>query len=86
MSAVGGAAGGRVGGFMFFTRFRPFGVDSQKKIFTEIFYFWNLENFRNVWRHHGSYTVVKISIEKKIVSFFFRFNFFFQMKIFTTSF
>ena len=28
-SAVGDGGGGRVGGFMFFTRFRPFGVDLQ---------------------------------------------------------
>ena len=32
-SAVVGGGGGRVGGFMFFTRFRPFGVDLQKKNF-----------------------------------------------------
>ena len=41
-SAVG--AGGRVGGFVFFTRFRPFGVDWQKKIFTEKF---DYRNFRD---------------------------------------
>ena len=31
-SAVVSGGGGRVGGFVFFTRFRPFGVDLQKKI------------------------------------------------------
>ena len=33
-SAVGG--GGRVGGFVFFTRFRPFGVDLQKNFSLKI--------------------------------------------------
>ena len=31
-SVVGG--GGRIGGFMFFTRFRPFGVDLQRNFFS----------------------------------------------------
>ena len=31
----GGVGGGQVGGFMFYMRFRPFGVDLQKKMFTE---------------------------------------------------
>ena len=38
-SAVVG--GGRVGGFVFFTRFRPFGVDLQIFFFTENFDFRN---------------------------------------------
>ena len=32
-SAVGDGGGGRVGGFVFFTRFRPFGVDLQNFFF-----------------------------------------------------
>ena len=63
-SAVGDGGGGRVGGFVFFTRFRPFGVDLQKKNFTENFDFRNLEKFRDVWRHHGN-PKVKIFSEKK---------------------
>ena len=36
-SADGGGGGGQVGGFVFFTHFRPFGVDLQIFLFTEIF-------------------------------------------------
>ena len=47
-SAAGDGGGGRVGGFVFFTRFRPFGVDLQNFFFTENFDFRNLEKFRDV--------------------------------------
>ena len=40
-SAVGDGGGGRVGGFVFFTRFRPFGVDLQIFFFTENFAYRN---------------------------------------------
>ena len=66
-SAVGDGGGARVGGFVFFTRFRPFGVDWQKKIFHWKFCLPELPWWRHISRNFSKFRKSKFSVKKKIL-------------------
>ena len=64
-SAVGDGGGGRVGGFVFFTRFRPFGVDLQNFFFHWKFWLPELPWWRHTSRNFSKFRKSKFSVKKK---------------------